>query len=171
MRKIFTSEVAASGTALIAAGFLAATPAQAGTAGGTLAVSATVTAKCTVSTSALAFGNVDVTAGSNVDSTGGLSVTCTNGTGWAASAGVGSGTGASFANRKMANGSDLLNYNIYTTAGRTTVWGDGTASTATIGGTGTGTAQSVTVYGRVSSGQTGVPAGAYADTVAVTITY
>ena len=32
-----------------------------------------------------------------------------------------------------------------------------------------GTAQSVTVYGRVASGQTSVPAGAYADTVAVTV--
>jgi spore coat protein U-like protein len=171
MFKSLISGAAASGTALIAAGVLAASPAAAGTAGGTLAVSATVTANCTVSTSALAFGNVDVTAGTNVDSTGGLSVTCTNGTTWAASAGIGTGTGATFANRRMANGSNLLDYNIYTTAGRTTVWGDGTASTATIGGTGTGTAQSVTVYGRVSSGQTGVPAGAYADTVAVTITY
>lgn len=171
MFKTLTSGAKASGLALVAAGALAATPAQAGTTGGTLAVSATVTANCTVSTSALAFGNVDVTSGSNVDSTGGLSVTCTNGTGWTASAGVGSGTGASFANRKMANGGNLLNYNIYTSAARTTVWGDGTASTATIGGTGTGTAQNVTVYGRVSSGQTGVPAGAYADTVAVTVTY
>jgi spore coat protein U-like protein len=64
-----------------------------------------------------------------------------------------------------------LNYNIYTSAARTTVWGNGTSGTATIGGTGTGTSQSVTVYGRVGSGQTSVPAGAYADTVAVTVTY
>jgi len=159
---------ACAGAAMIA---MTAGAAQAATTSGTLSVSATVTANCTVSTSALAFGNVDVTSGSNVDSTGGLSVTCTNGTGWTASAGVGSGTGASYTNRKMANGSNLLNYNIYTTSGRTTVWGDGTASTATIGGTGNGSAQSVTVYGRVSSGQTSLPAGAYADTVAVTVTY
>src|SRR5436190_1433424 len=70
-----------------------------------------------------------------------------------------------------ATGTNLLNYNIYTTSARTTVWGDGTASTATIGGTGSGSAQSVTVYGRVGSGQTSLPAGAYADTVAVTVTY
>jgi spore coat protein U-like protein len=146
-------------------------PAIAGTASGSLATSATVTANCTVSTSALAFGNVDSTSASNVDATGGLSITCTNGSAWTASAGVGAGSGASYANRRMTAGSDLLNYNIYTSAARTTVWGDGTASTGTIGGTGSGSAQSITVYGRIAGGQTGVPVGSYADTVAVTVSY
>lgn len=158
----------AAGTALLGA---VPTAAIAGTASSTMSVTATVTANCTVSTSALAFGNVDTTSGSNVDSTGGLSITCTNGTAWAASAGVGSGSGASYANRRMTQGANLLNYNIYTSAARTTVWGNGTSGTATIGGTGSGAVQSVTVYGRVASGQTSVPAGAYADTVAVTVTY
>jgi len=170
MTKTLTSGALASGTALIAAIFCAA-PASAATVGGTLATNATVTANCTVSTSALDFGNVDTISGSNVDGTGGLSVTCTNGTDWTASAGVGAGTGASFASRKMTGGANLLDYNLYTTSGYATVWGDGTGSTATIGGTGSGSAQAVTVYGRVGSGQTSVPAGAYADTVAVTITY
>ena len=71
----------------------------------------------------------------------------------------------------MTSGSNLLSYNLYTDSARTSVWGDGTGSTNTIGGTGTGGSQAVTVYGRVSLGQTGVPAGSYADTVAVTITY
>jgi spore coat protein U-like protein len=146
-------------------------PAIASTVGGSLATSATVTANCTVSTTPLAFGNVDSTSASNVDATGGLSITCTNGSAWTASAGVGAGSGASYASRKMTAGSDLLNYNIYTSAARSTVWGDGTASTGTIGGTGNGSAQSVTVYGRVAGGQNGVPVGSYADTVAVTVTY
>ena len=106
----------------------------------------------------------------NVDGTG-ATVTCTNGTAWAASAGAGSGTGATLAARKMTAGANLLGYNLYTSSAYTTVWGDGTGSTATIGGTGSGSAQSVTVYGRVAAGQTTVPAGSYADTVAVTITY
>ena len=154
-----------------AAGLFVPATAIAGTATSTLAVNADVVANCTVSTSALAFGDVDTLSGANVDGAGGLSVTCTNGTGWTASAGVGSGSGASFASRRMTSGSNLLNYNLYTTAARTTVWGDGTGSSATLAGTGSGTAQSVTVYGRVGSGQTGVPAGSYADTVAVTVTY
>ncbi|MGE0180023.1 MAG: spore coat U domain-containing protein [Sphingomonas sp.] len=136
-----------------------------------LNVTATVTANCTVSTSALAFGNVNVIGGSNVDGSGSLSVTCTSGTAWSAAADVGAGSGASFTNRRMSSGGNTLNYNLYTTAARTTVWGNGTASTGTLSGTGTGSAQSVTVYGRVGSGQSGVPAGSYADTVSVTVTY
>jgi len=146
-------------------------PASAATVSGSLPVSATVTANCTLSTSALAFGSVNTISGSNVDGTGGLTITCTNGTAWAASAGIGAGTGASFTSRRMTAGANLLNYNLYTSNAYSTVWGDGTSSTATIGGTGSGGAQSVTVYGRVASGQTSVPAGSYADTVAITVTY
>jgi len=161
----------AAGTAILALGVTAPQAAMAATASSTMSVTATVTANCTISTSALAFGNVNTISGSNVDGTGGLSITCTNGTAWTATAGVGAGPGASFTNRRMVSGGNQLNYNIFTTVARTTVWGNGTGGTGTITGTGSGTAQSVTVYGRVSSGQTSVPAGAYADTVAVTITY
>lgn len=169
MLKIYATLAVASIAMVAALAF--ATPGFAQTASGTLNVSATVTANCTVSTSALAFGNVNTISGANVDSTGALSVSCTNGTGWTASSGVGSGTGATFASRRMAAGANLLNYNLYTSNAYTSVWGDGTASTATIVGTGTGSAQNVTIYGRVGLGQTTVPAGSYADTVAVTITY
>lgn len=171
MMKTITSGALATGTAVFAAAICLPAPALAATVGGTLNTSATVTANCTVSTSALAFGNVDSTSASDVDAAGGLSITCTNGSAWTASAGVGSGSGASYADRRMTSGANLLNYNIYTSAARTVVWGDGTGSTATIGGTGSGSAQAVTVYGRVAGGQNTVPIGSYADTVAVTITY
>lgn len=147
------------------------TAASADTASSTMNVSATVTANCTVSTSPVAFGNVNPLSGSNIDASGGISVTCTNGTGWTATAGVGSGSGASYASRRMSAGSDLLGYNLYTDAARSSVWGDGSGATATIADTGTGAAQDVTIYGRVGSGQTSVPPGSYSDTVAVTITY
>ena len=160
-----------AGILLIATATAFSAPVFAATASSTLNVDATVTANCTVSTSPIAFGNVNPISGSNIDSTGGISVTCTNGTTWTAAAGVGSGTGASFASRRMANGANLLSYNIYTDSGRTTVWGDGTSSTATVGNTGSGSAQSVTIYGRVTSGQISVPPGSYADTVSVTVTY
>ena len=154
---------------LITAG---AAPAYAQTASSNLGVSATVTDNCTVSTSPVAFGNVDATSGANVDATGGISVTCTNGTAWSASADAGAGTGAPLASRKLADGANLLNYSLYTEATRTTLWGDGVGgTTATIDGTGTGVAQASTIYARVPSGQTSVPAGSYADTVAVTVTY
>ncbi len=159
-------------TAAVAALAIAAFPAAAATTTSSLAVDATVTANCSVSTTAVSFGSVNVLSGTNADATGGLSVTCTSGTAWSASADAGAGTGATLATRKMASGANLLNYALYTDSARTTVWGDA-ATTATVkySGTGTGAAQANTIYGRVASGQTSVPAGSYADTVTVTVTY
>jgi spore coat protein U-like protein len=155
----------ALGTAFVAA------PAAAQSANANLSVDATVTANCTISTSPLSFGNVNTISGSNVDGTGGISVVCTSGTAWAAEAGVGTGSGASFASRRMVNGANVLSYNLYTDSGRSTVWGDGSGGTATIASIGSGVAQGITIYGRVNSGQTDVPAGAYTDTISVTVTY
>lgn len=158
--------------AALMVGAVVAQPALAADTTSSMDVNATVTANCVVSTTAVAFGNVDVTAGTNVDGTGAFSVTCTSGTAWAASADAGSGTGATLDTRKMANGANLLNYALYTDSARTTVWGDAaTVATAKVSGTGSGSAQSNTIYGRVASGQTSLPAGAYADTVTVTVTY
>lgn len=155
----------------IAALLTFAAPAHAGTVSSNLSVNATVTANCTISTSALNFGSVDTLSASPVDGSGGISVTCTNGTGWTAAANVGSGSGATFASRRMTQGANLLTYNLFTDAARTSVWGDGSGSTVTVGNTGTGSAQAVTIYGRISGSQTSAPAGGYADTVSVTVTY
>jgi spore coat protein U-like protein len=150
---------------------LAPNAAVAATASSSIGVSATVSAACTVSTSSVGFGTVDTTSGSNVDAAGSISVTCTNGTTWSAAAGAGGGSGATMANRKMTSGANTLGYTLYTDSGRSTVWGDGTLSTGLLTGTGTGTSQSASVYGRIFANQTGVPAGSYADTVSVTVTY
>ena len=79
--------------------------------------------------------------------------------------------GATVAARKMTSGANTLNYALYKDSARTTLWGDGTLSTASITGTGTGAAQANTIYARVPGSQTTVPTGAYADTVAITITF
>ena len=160
----------AAATAIIAVS--AAAPAFATDATSSLDVNATATANCTVSTAAVAFGNVDVTAGQAAQGTGSVIVTCTNGTAWSAAADAGAGTGASLSNRKMTSGANLLGYGLFTDAGHTQVWGDGVGgSTALFSGTGSGTAQTKTVYGLIPAGQSGVPAGDYADTVQVTVTY
>ena len=155
---------------ILLAALVATTPAFAATTGTTLNVDATVTANCSVSATALSFGNVNPLGG-DVDTSATLTVTCTSGTGWVATAGVGSGSGASYAARRMTSGGNTLNYNVYTNALRTNVWGDGTGSTVTIAASGTGAAQNSTLYGRVPTGQTGAIPGSYTDTVAVTVTY
>lgn len=150
----------------------AAAPAFAADASSSLDVNATVSANCTVSTSAVAFGDVDVTSGQAVQGTGDISVTCTSGTAWTAAADAGAGAGADLAIRKMADGANLLDYSLFIDSARTQIWGDGIeGATATFASTGTGTAQTRTVYGLIPAGQTGVPAGEYADTVQVTVSY
>jgi spore coat protein U-like protein len=165
------AESRAALTALAAGLFVATAPAQAATTTGNLSVTATVTSNCSVSTTPVAFGSVDVLSGTNYDSTGTVSVTCTNGTAWSAAAGLGTGTGATFASRKMSSGANLLNYSLYTNVGRTTIWGDGSGGTSTVSNTGTGAVQNFTVYGRVPLGQAAAQTGAYSDTVLVTLTY
>ena len=129
-----------------------------------LAVSAEVTEVCNVTTSPVAFGSIDVTTAGNIDATGGFSVVCTSGTAWTAAASAGEGVGASTAARKMSSGANLLNYALYTDTDRSVNFVSAT-------GTGSGAAQASTIYGRVPSGQTGVPAGSYADSVTVSLTY
>lgn len=69
----------------------------------------------------------------------------------------------------MVNGANLLAYALYSDSGRTTNWGN-TVSTDTVPGTGNGSAQTLTVYGRIAAAQYVTP-GSYADTITATITY
>lgn len=92
------------------------------------------------------------------------------------------GLAASYAPRRMASGASRLNYNLYTTAARTVVWGDGSGSTAIVpaylGGAfnlnGNQTLAfnnpNLTIYGRIPAGQTAAT-GLYADTITVTLTF
>ena len=158
---------------LLAGGSLLLIPASQGAdASGTVNISASVTTDCTVGTSTLAFGSISSTdiESTDIDVDGTVTVTCTSGTTYEVKLDVGTGGGATFDSRKMTSGANLLNYSIYDSAGRTTVWGDGTGSTNTVSGTGSGAEQSLSAYGRIFSGQTPV-AAAYTDTVAVTVSY
>ncbi|HEY0626138.1 MAG TPA: spore coat U domain-containing protein [Allosphingosinicella sp.] len=134
-------------------------------------MTANVSSNCIVSTTPVAFGSVS--PGTSKDAAGGLTITCTNGTDWTAKSDIGGGANATFDARTMIGGAfgEEMVYSLYKDAARTTVWGDGTSSTETISGTGTGTAQNVAIYGRVASGQTALTVGSYSDTVDVTITY
>lgn len=151
---------------------MAASPAYAGTATSSLNVSATVSQNCTITTTGVVFGSVDVISGFSVDSIGQISVACTNGTAWTASANAGGGAGATLSDRKMVNGTNLLSYDLYTDAARTMIWGDGVGgATATIADIGTGAPKNKSIYGRIPPSQVTMPAGTYTDTVTVTVTY
>jgi spore coat protein U-like protein len=135
----------------------------------TFAVQVAITATCTInSASTLNFGTQGVLA-TNVDQTSTLQVTCTNTTPYNIGLDAGTGSGATVATRKLTSGGATVNYTLYSDSGRTTVWGN-TVSTDTVAGTGNGTGQSYTVYGRIPTQTTPAP-GNYADTITVTVTY
>jgi spore coat protein U-like protein len=74
----------------------------------------------------------------------------------------------------MASGTNTLQYNLYTTNGYATVWGNTTGSWQSGTGAGLGTTNSLTVYGQIpdsATNQAAVPATTYADTITVTVTY
>jgi spore coat protein U-like protein len=140
-----------------------------GNASTSFTVSATVVSNCNVSAANLNFGTVG-TLTSNVDASSTMNVTCTNGAPYDVGLSAGNGTGATVTNRKMTSGGGAtVNYALYQNSGRTTNWGN-TVGTDTVSGTGTGSAQALTVYGRIPSQVTPAPA-TYTDTIVVTVTY
>lgn len=153
----------------LAGGLTISSPALAATAAGTMPVSMTIQASCTLaSSSGVAFGTQGVLSG-NVDTSGSLGVQCTSSTPYTVALDAGGGTGATTAARKMSNGGSTVTYALYRDSSRTQLWGD-TQGTDTVAGTGNGSSQTLTVYGRVVAQPTPT-AGSYTDTVNVTITY
>ncbi len=148
------------------------TQAQAATATTTFGVSATVLSGCLVTATDLIFGNYSSTTATPTDTTSTVTATCTAGVSYTIAPDVGTGTGATEAARSMTGTvtGGTLNYLMYTNSSHTTLWGDGTLSTATVGGTTVLAPQNYTVYGRIPALQH-PGAGLYADLVTVTLTY
>lgn len=136
-------------------------------------VTATVQPSCSVSGSNMNFGSsIDPLATTTpLDATSTLTLTCTNTTPYQISlnAGTHAGGATNFSSRAISNGTQTIGYQLYTDSGRTSVWGNGTASSR-VPGTGTGSTQSLNIYGRLPSLAGAVP-GNYSDTVTVTIDY
>jgi spore coat protein U-like protein len=161
-------------TATLAATVLAAGVAQSATTTTTFAVTATVQSTCAATAAALAFPNYTPGTGNLAGQTN-ISIKCTKNSPYTVSLNIGSTTGGSMTARLMGSGANTLQYNLYTTAALATVFGDGTAGSATVPGTGAGvaTATTVTVYGQLpdnATNQAAVP-GAYTDTITVTVSY
>jgi spore coat protein U-like protein len=79
------------------------------------------------------------------------------------------GTGATVASRLLTSGANTIPYTIYRDSNRTQLWG-ATANVDTQAGTGDGSVQTYTAYGRVAPVANPV-VGAYADTVSIVVTY
>ncbi len=122
---------------------------------------------CSVSATDLAFG---ANSGSMINSTSNISVNCVNGTRYEVGLNAGTASGATVTSRGMTGpGGTLLHYKLSRDAAHTFNWGN-TVGTDTVAGTGTGTIQSLAVYGQLTASQS-VPSGNYSDTIVVTVTF
>ncbi|TMA59142.1 MAG: spore coat protein U domain-containing protein [Deltaproteobacteria bacterium] len=123
------------------------------------------------SVTGVSFGSYDVFNARATDSTGQVVYQC-NGGAHNVTIDLSKGNAGSYSPRYMLNGSEQLNYNLYLDAARTQIWGDTTGGTSHYGPIDppNATPVTVTIYGRVPAGAD-VSAGAYSDTITVTINY
>lgn len=140
----------------------------------TFAVTDQVLSTCTVTATALAFPAY-TPGGGAVANTNTISVKCTKNSPYTISLNGGATTGGTVAQRLMGSGANTLQYNLYTTAAHAIIFGDGTGTSQTVAGTGSGvgTANLTTVYGQLpdnATNQAAVPAS-YTDTITVTVSY
>lgn len=174
-QRYILSAIAAGSLALAASPLFAASSPGVG-----LSITASVTAKCIVSsTSTVAFGAYDpvtthASTGVDLDTTGSVGIKCTPGNG--ASISLDSGLNNSGNQRRMigpsGSSSQFLNYNLYTDAPGGTAWGDGSngASPLAISASSNASERTFTVHGRVPKGQD-VNTGSFADTVQTTVNF
>jgi spore coat protein U-like protein len=136
-----------------------------------------VWSQCTVGATPITFGNYDIFSIYPVDTTGTITVNCISDVVRAMlTAGV-SQTSGVFNPRQMKRlgGTDLLNYNIFTDASRTSIFGSGTGGTTGIElrrppGKPAPWSQMINIYGRIPTGQD-ISVGSYSDTLTFTITW
>ncbi|MGK5076921.1 Csu type fimbrial protein [Janthinobacterium sp. HLX7-2] len=130
-------------------------------------VNATAVNDCTITASPMAFADTSILTG-NLRSTSTLSVRCVNNNAYQIALNGGS-VAANVADRQMKNTltTERVSYRLSSTLDGP-LWGDGTAGTSMLTGTGTGTSVPVTVYGRVPA-QVSPRPGDYKDTVTATI--
>lgn len=166
-------------TSAIALGTLvASTPVfAASSAAVALSITASVAAKCVVSsTSAVAFGSYDpvvtnASTGVDLTGTGTVGIKCTPGNGTSIS--IASSANNNGNQRRMAGpGGSYLNYALYQDSAFTTAWGDGSngANAQTITTSSSANERTFSVYGLVPKGQD-INTGSYTDSVNVTVNF
>jgi len=122
-------------------------------------------ASCNVTAQSVNFGAYDPFAAAALDGVGNIGIVCDAEVTVTIALSPGSGT---YGGRSLTGGSAQLTYNLFTSAQRLVVWGDGSGGTDTV----SATVQNadIPVYGTIEARQN-VPAGTYTDTIVVTVTY
>jgi spore coat protein U-like protein len=126
---------------------------------------------CTFQTvTAVSFGAYNVFAtGPNNNGVGSLTIRCVRGGGPAFAVTLSTGQSNNYASRVMKSGVNQLNYNLYTSAARTTVWGDGSGGSSAFAINADATT-ALSVFGRIPAGQDAA-VGTYTDSITATVTF
>ena len=127
-------------------------------------------ANCTVTATAVTFGNYDPLAAASRNRNGRITIRC-NGTGTFTVA-ISTGQSGSYTPRYMTSGTtgDQLNYNLYTDAARSLIWGDGSGGTQTVSQPFSNNRVRLTVYGQIPALEN-IAAGSYTDSITATVTF
>lgn len=131
---------------------------------------------CSAGGNTVAFGNYNVLSSTPTDGSATLSVTCNDLISILVDYTITLSTGSSgnYTARTMQNAGRNLQYNLYTDAARTIVWGNGSGGSSSVVDGYLLSVLSITkfytVYGRVPAQQV-VPIGGYSDSIVMTVTY
>ena len=131
---------------------------------------ATVINNCTIAAAGLTFQTgTSGLLNQALTTQGSLTIQCTDNDAYKITLSPGASTVQTARTMVGATGGGTVKYQLYTDAGLSLVWGDGTGGTSTSTGTGTGNSQTIVVYGRVPA-QSPTPApSTYTDTITATI--
>jgi len=170
---VYTQSFAGSETSLNYGFFLLVSPTCASltTTDGTFPFtsSATVVNNCLISATNVSFGTAGVLS-SSLTAAGSISARCTNGDAFRISLNGGASGNVAARTLLQQGGGGIVNYQLYTDSAYSVPWGDGTAGTSMVTGTGSGNAQAISVYGQVPAQSTPAP-GNYSDTITATIVF
>lgn len=135
-------------------------------------VSITLQNDCTITFNDISHGTVTSLSADNDAASVGNNISCSFADSYDIALNVGTG-GGDFTARKLSNGAETLDFNVYTDASRSAIWGDGSGGTGVLSGTSTGgnVADPLVVYTRVFGSQTGKPEGTYSSTITATATF
>lgn len=125
---------------------------------------------CQIDATGVNFGNYDPFAPSPTDSTGSVNFRCSQSD--PITIFLSRGNAPTFDPRQMRNGGEILNYNLYRDAGRSSIWGDSTGGTTVYADPAPPRNQWITIsiFGRIPSGQD-VLAGVYTDSITATVNW
>jgi len=149
--------------------------AVAGSKNTTFNVTSSVSANCNISATDLNFGAYDPLVANKttaLDVNTSVNVLCTKGSS-GVKVGLDLGTHTAAGNRFMSNGTDSLQYELYSDSAGGTVWGNsgaGLVGWPVFGPIGAGAGVSHTVFGRIPAGQD-VSVGNYSDVITATVNF